>query len=161
MKILFLHDWHSVPGGVKPSYLPSHGHEVINPALDDDFDQAVPTAQDGYVWHRPDVIVGSCRGGAGAMNLQPGSTPRGLHCPAWRRWGTARTIKPGTIILHSETDDAIPIAESRELLRASGLPESALVVAGTDHRPADPEPLQAMLRACEASFIVNRANRKE
>jgi hypothetical protein len=32
MKIFFLHGWHSVPGGVKPSYLIEHGHEVINPA---------------------------------------------------------------------------------------------------------------------------------
>ena len=36
MKILFLHGWHSVPGGVKPTYLKDHGHTVINPALDDD-----------------------------------------------------------------------------------------------------------------------------
>ena len=36
MKILFLHGWHSVPGGVKPTYVKKHGHTVINPALDDD-----------------------------------------------------------------------------------------------------------------------------
>jgi hypothetical protein len=39
----------------------------------------------------------------------------------------------------------------RELVRASGLPDSALVVVGTDHRLADPEPLQVMLEACEES----------
>ena len=90
MKILFLHGWHSVPGGVKPSYLASHGHEVINPALDDDdFDQAVRTAQAEYDRHQPDVIVGSSRGGAVAMNLDSGSTPLVLLCPAWKRWGTA------------------------------------------------------------------------
>ena len=142
MKILFLHGWHSVPGGVKPSYLASHGHEVINPALDDDdFDEALRTAQAEYDRHRPDVIVGSSRGGAVAMNLDSGSTPLVLLCPAWKRWGTARTVKPGTVILHSEADDVIPIADSRELVRASGLPESALVVVGNDHRLADPEPL--------------------
>ena len=52
-KILFLHGWHSVPGGVKPTYLKDHGYEVINPNLDDhDFDVAVATAskilQPGY-----------------------------------------------------------------------------------------------------------------
>ena len=139
-----------MPGGVKPSYLVSHGHVVINPALDDDdFDQAARIAQAEYDRHRPDVIVGSSRGGAVAMNIQSGSTPLVLLCPAWKRWGTAGAIKPGTVILHSAADDVIPIADSRELVRASGLPESALVVIGTDHRLADPEPLKAMLEACQ------------
>jgi hypothetical protein len=31
------------------------------------------------------------------------------------------------------------------------LPESALVIVGQDHRLADPEPLQAMLRAVEGA----------
>jgi alpha-beta hydrolase superfamily lysophospholipase len=150
MKILFLHGWRSVPGGVKPSFLARAGHEVINPALDDDdFDEAVRIARAEYDAHRPDRVVGSSRGGAVAMNLNSGSTPLVLLCPAWKRWGTARTVKPGTIILHSEADDVIPIAESRELIRKSGLPESALIVVGTDHRLAEPEPLQAMLDACQ------------
>ena len=33
MKILFLHGWQSVPGGVKPTFLAQHGHEIINPKL--------------------------------------------------------------------------------------------------------------------------------
>jgi hypothetical protein len=152
MTILFLHGWYSVPGGVKPSYLTRHGHEVINPALDDDdFAEAVLIAQAEYDRHHPHVIVGSSRGGAVAMNLDSGSTPLVLLCPAWRRWGMATAVKPGTMILHSEADDVIPIAESRELVRASGLPESALVVLGTDHRLADPEPLAAMLEAASLS----------
>jgi len=36
MKILFLHGWQSVPGGVKLTFLVRHGHEVINPKLPDD-----------------------------------------------------------------------------------------------------------------------------
>jgi hypothetical protein len=150
MKILFLHGWHSVPGGVKPSYLIEHGHDVINPALDDDdFDMAVRTAQAEYDRHRPDVIVGSSRGGAVAMNIKSGSTPLVLLCPAWRRWGTATTVEPGTVILHSEADDVIPIADSQELVRTSGLPEPALIVVGNDHRLADAEPLRTMLETCE------------
>jgi hypothetical protein len=125
MKILFLHGWHSVPGGVKPTSLIRHGHEVINPALDDDFDNAVRTAQAEYDRHRPDVIVGSSRGGAVAMNIDSGSTPLVLLCPAWKRWSMVTKVKPGTIALHSEADDVVPIADSRELVRASGLPGSA------------------------------------
>src|ERR1700676_5385928 len=30
MIVRFLHAWHSVPDGVKPTYLAQHGHEVIN-----------------------------------------------------------------------------------------------------------------------------------
>jgi hypothetical protein len=67
--------------------------------------------------------------------------------------GKARTVKPGTVILHSVADDVIRIADSRELLRVSGLPESSLVVVGTDHRLADPEPLATMLWACEAALL--------
>ena len=149
MTILFLHGWRSVPGGLKPSYLIANGHEVVNPALpDDDWDEAVRTAQAEYDRHRPDVIVGSSRGGAVAMNLDSGPTPMVLLCPAWKRWGRAAIAGPGTVILHSEADDVIPIADSRELVRTSGLPGSALIVVGGDHRLADREPLEAMLRAC-------------
>jgi len=152
MKVLFLHGWHSVPGGLKPSHLIQHGCAVINPALsDDDFDEALRTAQAEYDRHRPDVVVGSSRGGALAMNLDAGATPLVLLCPAWKRWGRARTVKPGTVILHSEADDVVPIADSRELVRASNLPTSALIVVGYDHRLADPEPLLAMLDACRAA----------
>ena len=152
MKILFLSRLALGPRRREAVYLIQHGHEVINPALDDDdFDEAVRTAQAEYDRHHPDVIVGSSRGGAVAMNLDSGSTPLVLLCPAWKRWGTIKTVKPGTVILHSEADDVIPIAESRELVRYSGLSDSALVVVGSDHRLADPEPLQAMLEACEAA----------
>lgn len=76
MRILFLHGWRSVVGGVKPSYLKDAGHGVVNPALDDDdFDAAVRTAQAEYDQHKPDVIVGSSRGGAVAMNIDSKDTP--------------------------------------------------------------------------------------
>jgi hypothetical protein len=62
MTILFLHGWHSTPGGVKPTYLKDHGHDVLNPALpDDDFDGAVRIAQAEFDQYRPDVVVGSTR----------------------------------------------------------------------------------------------------
>ncbi len=152
MRILFLHGLHSVPGGVKPTYLKDYGHEVINPALpDDDFAEAVRIAQAEYDQHQPDVIVGSSRGGAIGMNLKSGDTPLVLLCPAWRKYGTARTVKSGTVILHSRADDVIPFADSEELVRNSGLILSAIIEVGTDHRLADPEPLAAMLKACEGA----------
>ncbi|QDV56249.1 alpha/beta hydrolase [Rosistilla oblonga] len=150
MKILFLHGWHSIVGGVKPTYLKDAGHEVINPALDDDdFEAAVSTAQTEYDQHHPDVIVGSSRGGAVAMNIESKDTPLVLLCPAWKNWGTATTVKANTIILHSRKDDVIPFADSEELVTNSGLPPETLIEVGDDHRLADPEPLKAMLETCE------------
>jgi alpha-beta hydrolase superfamily lysophospholipase len=147
MKVLFLHGWQSTPGGVKPTYLKDHGHEVLNPALpDDDFEEAVRIAQAEYDLHQPDVIVGSSRGGAIAMNIEAGSTPRVLLCPAWKR---GQTAKPGTVILHSKADDVVPFSHSEELVRISGLPSESLIAVGTEHRLADPESLKAMLDACE------------
>jgi dipeptidyl aminopeptidase/acylaminoacyl peptidase len=71
-------------------------------------------------------------------------------CSALRgKWGEAKKVKPGTVILHSRADDVVPFADSEELVRNSGLPASALIEIGTDHRLAHPEPLAAMLRACE------------
>lgn len=152
MKILFLHGWNSVPGGVKPTYLKDHGHEVLNPALpDDDFAEAVRIAQAEFDRHRPEVVVGSSRGGAVAMNLETGSVKVVLLCPAWKKFGSARTVKAGAVIVHSRADDVVPFADSEELIRASGLPAATLIEVGTDHRLADPEPLAAMLRACEAA----------
>jgi len=96
-----------------------------------------------------------------AVNVDSGSTPLVLLCPAWKRWGTVKKVKLGTVILHGEADDVIPFADSRELARASGVPESALVVVGTDHRLAEPEPLKAMLEACEASKYRHRARLRQ
>jgi alpha-beta hydrolase superfamily lysophospholipase len=149
MKILFLHGWHSVPGGVKPTYLSEHGHEVFNPALsDDDFDEAVAVAQSEFDKRAPDVVVASSRGAAVAMEIKSGNTPLVLLCPAWKRWGTARKAKARTMILHSSNDEVVPFADSVELVRISGLPESALIETGNDHRLADPASLEAMLNAC-------------
>ncbi len=58
-------------------------------------------------------------------------------------------MKPGTLILHSRADDVVPFGDSVELLSKSGLPETGLIEVGRDHRLADPEPLEALLRAVE------------
>lgn len=150
MIILFLHGWHSVPGGVKPTCLKDHGHTVVNPALDDDdFELAVRTAQAAFDQHQPDVVVGSSRGGAVAMNIEVGATPLVLLCPAWKNWGTADRLPANAVVLHSRADDVIPFADSEELITHSGLPQESLIEVGHDHRLADPESLAAMRAACE------------
>jgi hypothetical protein len=150
MRILFLHGWPSVPGGVKPTYLAQHGHEVVNPKLpDEDFGEAVGIAQEEFDKHRPQAVVGSSRGGAVAMSVDSGDARLILLCPAWKKHGSARTLKPGTVILHSRADDVVPFTDSEELVTNSALPASALIEVGDDHRLADPEPLRKMLEACE------------
>ena len=150
MRILFLHGWRSVPGGVKPTFLAEHGHEVLNPKLpDDDFPAALAIALAAFDDHHPTVIVGSSRGGAIAINMNSGNARLVLLCPAWKKFGSAKTAKRGTLILHARADDVVPFADSVELIANSGLPASALIEIGNDHRLADPEPLQAMLAACE------------
>jgi hypothetical protein len=150
MRILFLHGWTSVPGGRKPTFLKEQGHDVINPALpDDDFDKSVRIAEAEYRRCKPDVIVGSSRGGAVAVNMDSADTPLVLLCPAWKNWGAVRTVKANTVILHSRCDDVIPFADSEELLRNSDLPPNLLIEVGQDHRLADSKSLAAMLSACE------------
>jgi hypothetical protein len=150
MKILFLHGWHAVPGVTKPRFLAQHGHEVIQPKLpDDDFDEAVRIAQEEFDKHKPDVVVGQSRGGTVAINMSSDSAKLVLLSPGWKRWGTASTVKPGTVILHSQGDDVVPFADSEELVRNSGLPASALIQVGSDHPLFGPEPPKRMLEACE------------
>ena len=81
----------------------------------------------------------SSRGGAVAMNINSGKTPLVLLCPAWKRWGTPTTVKPGTVILHSRADDVVPFTDSGELIRISRLFSGSLIEVGSDHRLADLE----------------------
>ena len=93
MKILFLHGWSSTPGGKKPTFLANHGHEVLNPALPDkDFDEAVRIAQAEFDQQKPDVVVGSSRGGAVAMNIDSKDTPLVLLLPSSRMINNRRKV---------------------------------------------------------------------
>ncbi len=135
MKVLFLHGWHSVPGGVKPTCLKDHGHELISPALDDDdFAAALAVAQAEFDRHQPDVVVGSSRGGALAMNINCGNARLVLLGLAWKKWRPVKTVKSGTVILHSRADDVVPFGDSEELAKISG---ATLIEVGTDHRLAE------------------------
>ena len=62
------------------------------------------------------------------------------------------TLEPNTITFHSRADDVIPFADTVELIANSGLSPDSLIEVGTDHRLADPEPLKAMLEACQRAI---------
>ena len=146
--ILYLHGLGARPGGFKPRFLAEHGYDLVNPALpDDDFTAALTIAQQAYDENQPALILGSSRGGAVALNLESGDTPRLLIAPAWRRWGGASRTHRATIILHSPNDDLIPWEDSRALAEESGLPRGALVVVGRDHYITDDAALDALLAA--------------
>ena len=42
-----------------------------------------------------------------AMNINSGDARLVLMCPAWKKYGGARTAKPGTVILHSRANLAV------------------------------------------------------
>ena len=148
MKILFLHGYGSNPNGIRPTFLKESGHDMVHPALPDgDFRESLRIAQQSFDQAQPDVVIGSSRGGAVALNIDSRDVPLVLIAPAWKRLGTATKAKPGTVILHCENDDVVPIAGSRELLQRSGLPEDHLVVVGENHRMVDDEAFAALLEA--------------
>ncbi len=154
--ILFLHGLHSLPKGVEPTFLAQHGHTVINPKLpDEDITESVRIAQAEFDKHQPDVVVGSSRGGAVAMNIKSGSAKLVLLCPAWKKYGAARTVGKGAAILHSRADDVVPFADSEELSAGSG---ATLIEVGSDQRLADQEPLTVMLRECGAEASVENTS---
>jgi len=162
MTILFLHGWQSSPGGVKPTFLAQQGHTVLNPALpDEDFEEAVRVAQAEFDKHQPMVIVGSSRGGAVAMNMDSGDVPLVLLCPAWKKYGTATAVKKDTTILHARADDVVPFTDSEELVENSGLPGTAIAEVGNDHRLADPQSLEQMLRVCLDACVPEWTDNEE
>lgn len=148
MKILMLHGLESSPGGTKSDFLTAKGFKIVGPSLPkDSWDLSLQIAQDAFDVEQPALVIGSSRGGAVAANLVSGAVRLILIAPAWKRFGTARTVKPGTQILHSEHDDVVPLADSRELVTLSALPADALIVAGADHRMKDPAALEALWQA--------------
>lgn len=130
-KVLFLHGWSS-DGGTKSAFMRSLGYDVLTPPLSDwFFSRAIAQAQAAYNVFHPDVIVGSSRGGAVAMNMDSGDTPLILLAPAWRRWGKATSVKKNCVVIHSPHDKIVAYEDSVELCEASSV---RLITAGVDHR---------------------------
>tara|TARA_B100000282_G_scaffold251910_1_gene196596 strand:+ start:641 stop:1102 length:462 start_codon:yes stop_codon:yes gene_type:complete len=151
MKVLFLHGLESQPGGKKATFLKENGHEVSNPALPKEpFNIAVKIAEDVINYEKPDVVVGSSRGGAVAMAANTKDCKVILIAPAWRRFGVSKTVSPGTVILHSESDDVVPFEDTQELFRSNtGL---EVIACEDTHRMSSDETLRKILE-CVNSFV--------
>lgn len=154
-RVLFLHGWCS-DGSTKTMFLQSLGYDVLTPKVSHwFFSKAVAQAQETYGEFRPDVIVGSSRGGTVAMNMERGNTPLILLAPAWKQWGKARTIKKNTVVIHSVHDEIVAFQDSVELCEASGV---RLISAGDDHQLNCNEGRRAMERAL--GLVLGEAPRK-
>jgi predicted alpha/beta hydrolase family esterase len=142
MKVLLLHGKESQPGGTKAQAIEGAGHELINPDLRTGWPESVQIAQDAVDEHSPDVVVGSSRGGALAMNIDTNGASRVLIAPAWKMFGSADTVPSDTVIIHSEADDIILFEDSVDLANRTG---AKLVAAGKNHRMGDSEALAALV----------------
>jgi len=141
-KILFLHGLESLPGGAKPRHLKGLGHEVIDPHLPkENFEESVEIAQAEIDMERPDVVVGSSRGGAVAMSLDLKGAKLVLIAPAWRHFDVPPTIPAGTKILHCPADDIVYIEDSDELASGS---DTEVVRCGDSHRMGDIDALEQL-----------------
>ena len=146
-KILFLHGLESKPGGTKAKYLENRGYEVINPHLPKwSYPESVSVAQHSIDTEKPDVIVGSSRGGAIAMSVDPGSAGVVLIAPAHNRFINPSEIRtsPETMILHCESDEIVPFSDSQQLSDTYG---ATLIKVGTCHRMSDDSALEALADA--------------
>ena len=144
MNILFLHGLESLPGGSKVRYLEGLGYNVLNPLLPkNDFDESVTIAQEYIDSENPDIIIGSSRGGAVAMSVDPKGARVILIAPAWKHFDVNPALAPDTTILHCTTDKIVYYEDSEEL------GTSNLVPCGDDHRMSDDHALEALRVAVE------------
>jgi hypothetical protein len=142
-KVLFLHGLESKPGGKKPAFLKEHGFEVLNPLLPkNDFLKSCDIAQALVDNECPDVVIGSSRGGAVAMAIDPKNAELVLIAPAWVNFKGPSKVSVSASILHSRLDDVVPFANSFDLSVRSG---ASLIDCGSDHRMNDSGALEKLL----------------
>ncbi len=151
MKILFLHGLESKPGGSKVKHLMNSGYKVLNPELPrESFWTSVKIAQEAIDNEKPDLVIGSSRGGAVAMSVSTRGAGLVLIAPAWKKFVDKdgmqefkiRVDPQNTIILHSDNDDLVLPEDSNYLSESFGIKK---ICIGKGHRMSDPEALEALL----------------
>jgi hypothetical protein len=155
IKILFLHGKEGTPEGTKSTFLVSSGYLVISPALPkDDWELSMRRAEDSFIAHKPDVVIGSSRGGAIACALDTGNIPKVLIAPAYKHFGGYITdIDKTTTILHCKSDDIVLYSGSVELEDTYGC---NLIECGDNHRMSDKGALEKLLEVVKRIVNENR-----
>ena len=152
MKILFLHGLESKPGGSKVKFLESKGYEVLNPLLPKwSWDESLANAQTLINSERPDLIIGSSRGGAVGLSVNTLGIKLVLIAPAWKQFGGNIQLASSGVVLHCREDKYVPYEDSEELRDKTG---ATLITCGTNHRMNDPDALEAILDAVKQCMEV-------
>ena len=143
MKIVYLHGLHSSPMSYKRKVLEDMGHTVFAPHLPaSDWKGSVSLANKVIANVKPDVVIGSSRGGAVAMAVDP-SCPMVLIAPAYTKYCPEAQLSADAVILHSAFDDIIAYADSVELI---GNGNQRLYKVGRDHRMNDEEAISTLTK---------------
>lgn len=144
IKILFLHGMEGTPEGTKPTFLKNEGYRVVAPVLPkNDYNLSVRRAEDCFINFRPDIIVGSSRGGAIAAGFPTGDVPKILIAPAWTKFAVETPhVDRTTTILHYEYDEVVDFNDSKELANDYG---GLLIECGASHRMSDAGALEELL----------------
>ena len=152
LKIMFLHGMEGTPEGTKPTFLKEWGHKVVAPVLPkDDWKLSVARAVDCFNNFKPDLVVGSSRGGAIAALIPTGNIPKILIAPAWTKFSvTEPLVDKTTAILHCREDDMVDYTDSEELVQDYGC---VLIECGSCHRMGDDEALNVLLKVVEAAHV--------
>ncbi len=144
-RVLFLHGLEGKPDGTKPTYLKNKGlHVVAVPLTKYDLEASLETANWAVKTMKPDIIVGSSRGGALATHIDGRGARKILIAPAYKAFGLKpfTDLDESTTILHCPEDDMVPYKFSEELVEKFGC---KLIACGEGHRMSDIEALETLL----------------
>ena len=143
LKIMFLHGMEGTPEGTKPTFLKKRGYRVISPVLPkNNWKLSITRAIDCFNNFKPDVVVGSSRGGAIAALIPTGNVPKILIAPAYAKFSVAEPLVDNTTtILHCRKDDMVDYSDSEELVKDYGC---TLIECGNCHRMSDDQALTVM-----------------
>lgn len=160
--ILYLDGLGCNPDGFKPRFITGLGYRVTVPLLPDlDFPAAVAEADRAIAEIKPTVVIGYSRGGGVALMTKERVTPRLLIAPSLRWVEDGRGFDGRLVILHSSTDDGLPLESVQSHLARCALFTAELRIVGEDHTMIDAPALAALELALRelapvSSFPVGR-----